>query len=468
MKRVESVQFKPYLSVVVTSRNDNHGEGMLGRMQAFLDCLLDQAIRYQICIEVIIVEWNPPKENPYLSEVLHWPIKESSYFKIRIIEVPPELHQQYRCANTLGLYQMIAKNVGIRRANGEYILATNIDILFSEELMTFFKKQKLKEGIMYRVDRFDVPSIIPNLKSIQQKLKWCHQKAFMVSDRQGSFFVKGVKSHFAHWTWEKFNNLKLFVKMVFKGVLIILGGIILPVIRFLRDNFNVWSIFKPTHRKEQTSNERFWRFFKPSYYYLHLLKKLKLEEGNNSNIWHLIKSKKLKGIKSGYLSIEYYLKSTFYQIFQYISIYLLLLILKVFCFPYFKRLHTNACGDFTLMHKNDWFKLGAYAEFDMYSFHIDSLIMHQGYRNGLQEKYLRPPKCIFHIEHSKGSGWTPQGETALFDRLDKASVPYLDSRGLFHWISALWSNREGFSFNDASWGLAKYSLKEMNPVQSNT
>ena len=33
---------------------------------------------------------------------------------------------------------MIAKNVGIRRARGEFVLATNIDILFSSELACIF------------------------------------------------------------------------------------------------------------------------------------------------------------------------------------------------------------------------------------------------------------------------------------------------------------------------------------------
>jgi hypothetical protein len=49
---------------------------------------------------------------------------------------------------------MIAKNVGIRRARAPLVLATNIDILFSDDLVAGFRD--LKAGAMYRVDRRDI------------------------------------------------------------------------------------------------------------------------------------------------------------------------------------------------------------------------------------------------------------------------------------------------------------------------
>jgi hypothetical protein len=41
-------------------------------------------------------------------------------------------------------------------------------------------------------------------------------------------------------------------------------------------------------------------------------------------------------------------------------------------------LHTNGCGDFTMLAYEDWAALGGYAEFDMYSMHIDSLFLVAG------------------------------------------------------------------------------------------
>ena len=52
------------------------------------------------------------------------------------------LHGCYAHAEALPLYQMIAKNVGPLRARGEFLLATNIDILFSDELMAFLGRRE--------------------------------------------------------------------------------------------------------------------------------------------------------------------------------------------------------------------------------------------------------------------------------------------------------------------------------------
>ena len=48
---------------------------------------------------------------------------------------------------------MIAKNVGIRRASGEFILATNIDVIINQKLYEFISQKKLKEKTIYRCDR---------------------------------------------------------------------------------------------------------------------------------------------------------------------------------------------------------------------------------------------------------------------------------------------------------------------------
>src|ERR1700730_784280 len=121
---------EPYLSLVVTARNDDHGGNLLGRMQAFVNAWIGQAQRYQIPAELMVVEWTPPADRPRLRDALHWP-PDFGPCQVRFIEVPRELHSRFTHAEALPLYQMIAKNVGIRRARGQFVLATNIDILFS-------------------------------------------------------------------------------------------------------------------------------------------------------------------------------------------------------------------------------------------------------------------------------------------------------------------------------------------------
>src|SRR5690349_18657287 len=117
----------PRFSFVATSRNDDHGGDVLRRTQSFINRLADQCERHKAAAELILVEWNPTVSRGSLEEVLAWP-RGSEWFNARIVTVPAQLHLAHRHGTRLALFQMIGKNVGIRRARGEHIIATNIDI----------------------------------------------------------------------------------------------------------------------------------------------------------------------------------------------------------------------------------------------------------------------------------------------------------------------------------------------------
>ncbi len=179
---------EPYLSLVVTARNDDHGGNLLNRMQAFANGWIGQARRYRIPSEVIVVEWNPPPDRPSLAEALHWP-EDLGPCQFRFIEVPAELHRRFAHAAALPLYQMIAKNVGIRRARGRFVLATNIDILFSNELAAFLGERRLEPGRMYRIDRHDVMSQVPVNAPVDEQLAYCRTHLIRVNVREGTYNV---------------------------------------------------------------------------------------------------------------------------------------------------------------------------------------------------------------------------------------------------------------------------------------
>jgi hypothetical protein len=178
----------PYLSIVVTARNDDHGGNLLDRMQAFTSGWISQARRYSIPSELIIVEWNPPSGKPRLVEALQWP-EDLGPCQVRVIEVPPELHARFAHGDALPLYQMVAKNAGILRARGEFVLATNIDILFSNELACFFAARRLQRGRMYRIDRHDAMSSIPRDGSLDEQLEYCRTHLIRVNVREGTYHV---------------------------------------------------------------------------------------------------------------------------------------------------------------------------------------------------------------------------------------------------------------------------------------
>src|SRR5208283_2772664 len=168
---------EPYISVVVAARNDNHGGNMLDRMQAFLDSWMAQSERYGLPSEIVVVEWNPPGARPRLIDALRWPDKPGPV-EVHFVEVSPELHaalsKSAPNAAAIPLHQMIAKNAGIRRSRGEFVLATNLDIVFSPELMRFLAQRRLERGAIYRMDRYDVASGIPDSAAgVDKLLEYC-------------------------------------------------------------------------------------------------------------------------------------------------------------------------------------------------------------------------------------------------------------------------------------------------------
>ena len=118
-----------------------------------------------------MVEWNPPSGEKLLHEVLPKPSVDSKV-KLKYVVVPNEVHNTYKNAKNIPLYQMIAKNVGIRRASGEYVLCTNIDILFSDECFKFFAEKKFKNGIYYRANRCDIPKEVMELNTLTERLEY--------------------------------------------------------------------------------------------------------------------------------------------------------------------------------------------------------------------------------------------------------------------------------------------------------
>src|SRR6185369_3465373 len=176
---------EPYLSLVVTARNDDHGGNLLGRMQIFVDGWLAQARRYKIPSELIIVEWNPPADRPPLAEALKWPA-DTGPCVVRFIEVSREIHSRFKHAESLALFQMIAKNVGIRRARGRFILSTNIDIIFSDALVDYLAADHLATGYRYRVNRHDIESDFPVDGSLEQQMTYCETHQLRLHTRSGT------------------------------------------------------------------------------------------------------------------------------------------------------------------------------------------------------------------------------------------------------------------------------------------
>jgi hypothetical protein len=73
---------------------------------------------------------------------------------------------------------------------------------------------------------------------------------------------------------------------------------------------------------------------------------------------------------------------------------------------------------------------------------------------------LEDPLRIYHIEHSVGSGWTPEGENLLVNRMSKLGIPVLTWPQLYRWCAEMQELTCPMIFNGPDWGLVNETLPE--------
>jgi hypothetical protein len=536
----------PYISVVIAARNDNHGGNMLGRMQACVDSWLYQAKRLNLDSELIVVDWNPPAGRAKLIDDLRWPA-DCRPVAVRFIEVSPELHKTFANPVAIPLQQMIAKNAGIRRARGEYVVATNLDVIFSAELMEFLASRTLEHGAMYRMDRHDITMGIPNHAPVEELLDFARRNVLRVFNREGAFSpapggtwnlerpdvlapASGLRfgtgwyppesdgTDIHRWMEEagelyiealpaRGNTLYLDLEkgpssgagplvVEFAGP----GGEVLassplegrstialnipdgacPIkltlharsasvplagdLRFLHfrmysadwidKNGDVDLVFRSaryeltvTHESgnvllhaasDELADRPNWGRFR-----------LQLRLGDNPG-------SSRSAIKPETWSAEVVRQapdSIWSESPQRASEFA----------AHIRRaayLHTNASGDFTLLSRDDWFALRAYAEFPIWPTHLDSLFCYAAYQAGIREVILPDPMRIYHVEHFAGAGWTPEGDDELNARIARKGVTLIPYTHFVEWVNRMRRFDAPMIFTRSDWGLGDVELPE--------
>jgi len=135
----------PKLSIIVTGRNDNYD----GNFNDRLAMSLTRNIQSLPDAEFIFVEWNPYLDRPLTSEGL----KKIFNDRVKYYVVHPKYHDRYCTID--GFLEYPAKNVGIRRSQGDFVASINSDIIFAPDLVENMLKE-LKEKVIYRSTRIDI------------------------------------------------------------------------------------------------------------------------------------------------------------------------------------------------------------------------------------------------------------------------------------------------------------------------
>jgi hypothetical protein len=629
---------QPYLSVVVASRNDMHGGDPLARLQALVNSFSAQCLRFGLDAELIVVEWNPPADRPRLRDVVHAP--ERRALTLRFVEVPPELHATLPSADALPLFQMIAKNVGIRRARGQFVLSTNIDIIFSNDLVEYLGARRLQPGRLYRVDRHDIDNALPPDASLDEQMGYCTTHQRRLHAREGTYAVdrfgrraltdhdvvdapsvtigKGwhVREGDADQGFYRWATREAHLHVDRTGVDAMRSGVVLeldvapnphepaawvdlevmdrdvplarrrvdvvaaPHARFcvaLEDGVEHHDIVlrvrdtSGTDRRHQPLFELreglAYRLLgarlrviprdaglafnhvatgplqpKATGTYYFVVRPAAADQdvtfrvldapagepqpaqiyevydrgerivmvsvdlrrgdlvwldisGNRSGLYGSVPPQEFQpaftsralvawmrvGVRRLRRSVRHaerrlrmsmaawlremlrrYDPSPERPVFDDSSSKAAEMVeirdfLRTNRPPY---LHMNACGDFQLMAREHWIELRGFAEFPTYSMSLDGLFSAAAECAGIREHVLEMPMCIYHLEHEKGSGWTPEGEALLRRRVAERGITWVDYRMFYIWAAQMaWLNRP-LIFNGSDWGFGSTVLPE--------
>ena len=144
----------PYLSIVLAGRNDNYGGDFRSRLQHCVSALYAQLSRFGISSEILFVNYNPLPQ-PDISEFIAWP-RSTETVAVRIVTVPADVHVAFVAetgVKNVPVNEYFAKNIGIRRSRGRYVLCMNPDILFDDASVA--RLANLSDDRYYRANRCD-------------------------------------------------------------------------------------------------------------------------------------------------------------------------------------------------------------------------------------------------------------------------------------------------------------------------
>lgn len=146
----------PFLTIVVTGRNDGYGGDFNTRFARALRFNHEQLMAAGVEHDVLLVEWAPPADRPLLADVLTDLYPAVSPDWLTTVVVDPRYHDAYAMNPRLAYMEYVAKNAGIRRAAGRFVLATNTDIYLGSGVVKTLAAGALETGVVYRATRVDV------------------------------------------------------------------------------------------------------------------------------------------------------------------------------------------------------------------------------------------------------------------------------------------------------------------------
>ncbi|MDA9121139.1 hypothetical protein N9J52_03795 [Flavobacteriales bacterium] len=198
----------PYISLVFVGRNDNYGGDFKQRLEACVNDAFQQLNKHEIRAEILFVNYNPIEDGAKIEDFISWPVS-TDLVSVKMISVPSEYHNKIiskGSVKNVPVLEYVAKNVGIRRAKGDYLLLMNPDILVPSSIYQYLAERKLNESSFYRVDRVDYRADMMAISAGSKEMK---SSAFKVCLKGFQYEIQGY-SNWKLWVLRRFNEFRIF------------------------------------------------------------------------------------------------------------------------------------------------------------------------------------------------------------------------------------------------------------------
>jgi hypothetical protein len=110
------------------------------------------------------------------------------------------------------------------------------------------------------------------------------------------------------------------------------------------------------------------------------------------------------------------------------------------------------------MSKDTWESVRGYPELQLFSMHLDSLLLYEAHYSGFRERYLSGP--LYHLEHGAGFRPDEQAVEELNTRLEKAAVTQVTMDQFREWVTTMFRQQAPIVFNAPDWGFEHEELHE--------
>ena len=146
----------PVVSLVLTGRNDGYGGDFIARFFRSLRFNHQQLTARGIAYELVFVEWAPPSDARLIRDQIFDALPELDVAVCSWYVVDPRYQEVLSLNPRLEYLEFPAKNVGVRRARGRFVLTSNCDVYFGRRIFDALADGTLEPRVLYRAPRHDL------------------------------------------------------------------------------------------------------------------------------------------------------------------------------------------------------------------------------------------------------------------------------------------------------------------------